>query len=191
MFTITPIIGKIRRQHSNLTKLEAAIAMVSAKYPVAELCKKYGVHQSVLQRWRSELLEKGCDIFNRQKKLKVDGPTPEDLERKIGQLTMDCLCWLLIGSFGATIVALFFAFQKELTLTLAGLAIFSTIGSSLKAAIDHETHREPAVITILVSASGISLFGIGAAFWGLFAGILAAFLLNWKKRDNEVVGRTA
>ncbi len=101
------------------------------------------------------------------------------------------LCWLLIGSFGATIVALFFAFPKELTLTLAGLAIFSTIGSSLKAAIDHETHREPAVITILVSASGISLFGIGAAFWGLFAGILAAFLLNWKKRDNVVVGRTA
>lgn len=101
------------------------------------------------------------------------------------------LCWLLIGSFGATIVALFFAFPKELTLSLAGLAIFSTIGSSLKAAVEHETHREPAVITILVSASGISFLGIGAAFWGLFAGIIATLLLNWKKRDISMVGRTA
>lgn len=92
------------------------------------------------------------------------------------------LCWLLIGSFGATIVALFFAFPKELTLTIAGLAIFSTIGSSLKTAMEEETQREPAVITILVSASGISLLGIGAAFWGLFAGILAWLLLHWKSR---------
>jgi transposase len=82
-------MGKIRKQHSNQTKLEAAIAMVSGKYPVAELCKKYEVHQSVLHRWKSELLDKGCDIFNRQKKVKIDGPTPEDLERKVGQLTMD------------------------------------------------------------------------------------------------------
>lgn len=101
------------------------------------------------------------------------------------------LCWLLIGTFGATVVALFFAFPRELTLAIAGLAIFSTIGSSLKVAIEHEKHREPAVITILVSASGISLFGIGAAFWGLCAGILASMLLNWKKREIAVVQTTA
>ncbi len=101
------------------------------------------------------------------------------------------LCWLFIGSFGATIVALFFAFPSELTLAIAGLAIFSTIGSSLKVALDEETQREPAVITILVSASGISLFGIGAAFWGLFAGILASMLLNWKKKELVAVASAA
>ena len=101
------------------------------------------------------------------------------------------LCWLFIGSFGATIVALFFAFPRELTLTIAGLAIFSTIGSSLKVALEEESKREPAIITILVSASGMSLFGIGAAFWGLFAGIIASLLLNWKKREIAVVGSTA
>ena len=100
-------------------------------------------------------------------------------------------CWLLIGSFGATIVALFFAFPQELTMTLAGLAVFSTIGSSLKVAMEEDTQREPAIITILVSASGISLLGIGAAFWGLFAGMLAWLVLHWKKKEVSVVGKIA
>jgi len=81
-------MGKIRKQHSNKTKLEAAIAMVSSKVPVAELCQKYGVHQSVLQRWRRELLEKGGEIFSRRKKSTEDH-APEDFQRKIGQLTME------------------------------------------------------------------------------------------------------
>ncbi|MDP3704389.1 MAG: benzoate/H(+) symporter BenE family transporter [Legionellaceae bacterium] len=91
------------------------------------------------------------------------------------------LCWLGIGAFGATVVAVFFAFPSELILAIAGLALFSTIGSSLKVALDAESQREPAVITILVSASGLSLFGIGAAFWGLIAGVLSSMLLNWHK----------
>ena len=93
------------------------------------------------------------------------------------------LCWLIIGILGATVVTLFFAFPKELILALAGLALFSTIGSSLKVALDDETQREPAIITILISASGLSLFGIGAAFWGLVAGVSASLLLNWKKQE--------
>lgn len=99
--------------------------------------------------------------------------------------------WLLIGTFGATVVALFFAFPRELTLAIAGLAIFSTIGSSLKVALEDEAQREPSIITILISASGITLFGIGAAFWGLFAGILASLLLNWKKRETAAIMKTA
>jgi benzoate membrane transport protein len=93
------------------------------------------------------------------------------------------LCWLLIGTFGATVVALFFAFPSELILAIAGLALLSTIGSSVKVALEEESQREPAIITILISASGISLFGIGAAFWGLIAGIAASWLLNWKRKE--------
>jgi benzoate membrane transport protein len=91
------------------------------------------------------------------------------------------LCWLLIGTFGATVVALFFAFPSELIAALAGLALFSSIGSSLHVALADDTHREPAIITILISASGVPLFGVGAAFWGLIVGVLASVLLNWKK----------
>ena len=99
------------------------------------------------------------------------------------------ICWLLIGIFGATIVTLFFAFPKELILAIAGLALLSTIGNSLKTALEEETQREPALITILVSASGISLLGIGAAFWGLIAGVLASMVLNWRKK--EAIARVA
>ena len=82
-------MGKIRRQHSSKTKLEAAIAMISGKSPVSELSQKYGVHPTVLQRWKNELLEGGPEIFSRRRKRKEDGPTVDDLQRKIGQLTMD------------------------------------------------------------------------------------------------------
>lgn len=82
-------MGKIRRQHSGKTKLEAAVAMISGKSPVSELSQKYGVHAAVLQRWKTELQEGGPEIFSRRRQKKEDGPTIDDLQRKIGQLTMD------------------------------------------------------------------------------------------------------
>ncbi len=97
------------------------------------------------------------------------------------------LCWLFIGTFGATIVTLFFAFPNELILAIAGLALLSTIANSLKVALDDEKDREPALITILVSASGFTLFGIAPAFWGLLAGILSSMLLNWRKTKRVVM----
>jgi benzoate membrane transport protein len=42
---------------------------------------------------------------------------------------------------------------------------------SLAGAMQHEAHRYPAVLTFAVTASGVSFFGIGAAFWGLAAGL--------------------
>lgn len=100
------------------------------------------------------------------------------------------ICWLTLGLFGATAVTLFFAFPRELILAIAGLALFSTIAASLKTALEVESQREPAIITILVSASGLSLFGIGAAFWGLVAGVSASVLLNWNKTSPAVAAYT-
>lgn len=90
-------------------------------------------------------------------------------------------CWIVFGLFGATVVALFSTFPKEIITSLAGLALLSTIGNSLKTALEIDSQRESALITILISASGVSLLGIGAAFWGLTAGILALFIFNWRK----------
>ncbi len=75
--------------------------------------------------------------------------------------------------------ALFAAFPKELVLAIAGTELFGTIGNSLAMALKDEGEREPALITFLVTASGLSLFGIGAAFWGLLAG--AATSLLWRR----------
>ncbi|HEX5276134.1 MAG TPA: benzoate/H(+) symporter BenE family transporter [Fluviicoccus sp.] len=81
--------------------------------------------------------------------------------------------YLLIGIFGATVSALFAAFPKELVLALAGLALLGTIGNGLATAVEREAEREPAIITFLVTASGVSLLGVGSAFWGIVAGGLA------------------
>ena len=44
-----------------------------------------------------------------------------------------------------------------------------------------EAQREPARVTFLVTASGVSLGGIGSAFWGGVAGAIALVILNWRK----------
>ncbi|STX48823.1 Inner membrane protein ydcO [Legionella hackeliae] len=95
------------------------------------------------------------------------------------------LFYLITGIFGATVVALFSAFPKELILAVTGLALLTPIANSLKAVVDDEKQRDAALITFLVSASGISLFGIGAAFWGLVSGVLSLTLLNYRKYRIE------
>lgn len=88
--------------------------------------------------------------------------------------------YLLVGIFGATVTAVFAAFPRELVVTIAGLALLGTIGNGLAAAVSAERDREPALVTFLVTASGFSAFGIGAAFWGLVAGVLALAVLRWR-----------
>ncbi len=88
--------------------------------------------------------------------------------------------YVLVGLFGATVAAVFAAFPKELVMAIAGLALFGTLGNSLAAAMREEHDREPALIAFLVTASGVSLAGIGSAFWGLLAGGLT--LLVWRRK---------
>ena len=86
--------------------------------------------------------------------------------------------YVLLGLFAATVGALFAAFPRELVWSVAGLALFNTIGGGLAAAVSDPGHREPALVTFLVTASGLSLFGVGAAFWGLVAGLVATLVLR-------------
>ncbi|HSW93209.1 MAG TPA: benzoate/H(+) symporter BenE family transporter [Gammaproteobacteria bacterium] len=92
---------------------------------------------------------------------------------------------LIAGLFGATVVALLFVLPAELTLTMAGLALLGTMCGSLKTAMEEETQREPALITFLVAASGVSLFETSAALWSLVAGILSYGILNAYKGGEE------
>lgn len=79
--------------------------------------------------------------------------------------------YLVIGVFGATVASTFAALPRELVMTIAGLALFGTIGSGLVSALSREQDREAALVTFLVTASGVTLAGVGAAFWGLVAGV--------------------
>ncbi|VTU32687.1 MULTISPECIES: benzoate/H(+) symporter BenE family transporter [unclassified Variovorax] len=81
--------------------------------------------------------------------------------------------YVVIGLFGAAVTGILTAFPKELVIAIAGLALLGTIGSGLAAAVRDESHREAALITFLVTLSGITIAGVGSAFWGVVAGAVA------------------
>ncbi len=102
-------------------------------------------------------------------------------KRYIAAVTVGVL-YIVVGLFGATVSSFFTALPPELVLAIAGLALLGTIGNSLVTALAPETAREPALITFLVTASGVTLLGIGSAFWGLLAGLLARLIAQSYRR---------
>lgn len=90
--------------------------------------------------------------------------------------------YIVVGLFGATVAAVFAAFPKELVACVAGIALFGTIANSLAMALREESDREAALVTFLVTASGLSLAGIGSAFWGLVAGGICLVALRPRAR---------
>ncbi|MDH4451110.1 MAG: benzoate/H(+) symporter BenE family transporter [Rhodoferax sp.] len=81
--------------------------------------------------------------------------------------------YVAIGLLGAAITGVLTAFPKELVAAIAGLALLGTIGAAMHAALQDERNREAALITFLVTLSGVVIAGIGSAFWGVVAGALA------------------
>ena len=90
--------------------------------------------------------------------------------------------YVAIGLFGAVITGLLTAFPKELVVAIAGLALLGTIGSGLAAALRDEAHREAALITFLVTLSGVTVAGVGSAFWGVVAGSAALFVQQYARK---------
>ena len=89
--------------------------------------------------------------------------------------------YVAIGLFGAVITGLLTAFPKELVVAIAGLALLGTIGNGLAAALRDESHREAALITFLVTLSGVVIVGVGSAFWGVVAGSIAIFVQQYRR----------
>ncbi|MBC9726550.1 benzoate/H(+) symporter BenE family transporter [Streptomyces sp. TRM68367] len=92
--------------------------------------------------------------------------------------------YLGVGVFGGAVSALLVALPTALVLGIAGLGLLATIASSLASALSDEGWRESALVTFLATASGITLLGIGSAFWGLLAGLLTA-MCGRRRRTTE------
>ena len=86
--------------------------------------------------------------------------------------------YILVGVFGTTLAALFVVLPPIFITTLAGLALLGAIGGSLATALVDLRGRETALITFLATAANITLFGLGGAFWGLAAGLVAHGLIH-------------
>ena len=87
--------------------------------------------------------------------------------------------YVALGCFGAVIAGLLMAFPRELVVAIAGIALLGTIANGLLVAMRDEQYREAALITFLVTLSGVSIAGIGSAFWGVMAGSIALFVQHY------------
>ncbi len=90
-----------------------------------------------------------------------------------------------LGLFGATIMAVLTAFPKELVAAIAGLALMGTIGSALAAALHKESDREAAMVTFLITLSGVVIGGVGSAFWGVVAGAVALAVQHYRPAKRQ------
>lgn len=86
--------------------------------------------------------------------------------------------YLVAGVLAASIAALFAAFPKALVIAVAAFALLGSIASGLTTAMQTPAERESALLTFMITASGMTLAGIGSAFWGVVGGMVALFVLR-------------
>lgn len=112
------------------------------------------------------------------------GPQAHPLpERRYTAAVVAGVLYIVIGCFAAAVTGVMTRFPKELVAAIAGLALLGTIGNALWSALQHEADREAALITFLVTLSGVVIAGIGSAFWGVVAGALALLVQHYRPRS--------
>ncbi len=79
--------------------------------------------------------------------------------------------WAGLGVFSPAILAVLVALPAPLMTALVALALLGPLMGALSGAFTAPQTRFAATVTLVVTASGTAFFGIGAAFWGLFAGL--------------------
>ena len=90
--------------------------------------------------------------------------------------------YILAGVFGGSVTGLMAALPVSWIQMLAGLALLGTISGSLFQALHNEAERDAAIVTFLVTASGLTVFGVGSAFWGLVVGGICYSVLTLFRR---------
>jgi benzoate membrane transport protein len=90
--------------------------------------------------------------------------------------------YLAVALFAAPLAGLFIAMPPGALAVLTGLALIGPLTGALSGAMAEPDHREAAVIAFAATASGVALFGVGSAFWGLLAGFVALAALRWRRR---------
>jgi benzoate membrane transport protein len=115
--------------------------------------------------------------------------SPEAHEDKARRYTAAVWCgtfYIAIGLFATAITGLLNAFPVELVRAIAALALLMTIANNLKVAMADDATREAAIITFLVTLSGVTIARIGSAFWGAVTGMIALLVLKPRNKSATV-----
>jgi benzoate membrane transport protein len=102
----------------------------------------------------------------------------ENPQRRYTAAMMAGVYYCIIGMVAGMVALVFAALPPELIAAIAGLALLGTVSNGLVGALREDTGREPAFICFAVTASGLTLWGVGSAFWGLVAGLIAALFFK-------------
>jgi len=107
-------------------------------------------------------------------------------ERRYTAAIMAGMFYCVMGLLGGAVAGVLAAFPEALIMGVAGFALLGTIASGLAVSLRDESHREAALITFLVTLSGVTLAGVGSAFWGLLAGTLTLFVEHYRRPRTEI-----
>ena len=155
----------------------AVIRASGYQLPVSKLLTLTGVATMVLAPFGAFALS-----FSAITAAMCMGPEAHEDRRRRYTAAVSCgALYVAIGLFGAVVTGLLTAFPPELVSMIAGLALLGTIGNGLAAALQDATHREAAMVTFLVTLSGVVVAGVGSAFWGVVAGSVALFVQHYRR----------
>jgi transposase-like protein len=77
-----------RRQYSAEFKAKLVLQVLSGEKTASELCRSHKLNANVLNRWRKEFLDHAASIFERSEMDSEAEQKISELERLVGQLTM-------------------------------------------------------------------------------------------------------
>lgn len=87
--------------------------------------------------------------------------------------------YLLLAIFSSLLVRLFLALPPTVIAALTGVALIPALIGAMESMMAAKSDRDPAILTFLATGSGLTLFGLGSAFWGLVVGFLALAASWW------------
>jgi benzoate membrane transport protein len=99
--------------------------------------------------------------------------------------------YLLMALFSPILIQLFLTLPREVIAVLTGLALVPALSGALETLLMSKTDREAGVLAFLATGSGLSLFGLGAAFWGLAVGLLALAARSFLEKTSSSSRQTA
>lgn len=105
------------------------------------------------------------------------GPDPQ---RRWWAAAIAGAAYVVFGLTAGAITALA-GVSPLLVQAVAGLALIGPFSASIAGALADPDQRDAAAVTFVVTASGLTLAGISAAFWGLLAGAVVLLLARWRR----------
>ena len=108
----------------------------------------------------------------------------EDPDRRYTAAVANGLFYLVAGLFGTSITGALRAFPPQLVHIVAALALLPAVGNGLHAMTADTRHRDAAVITFVVTLSGVTVARVGSPLWGVVAGATAIAISSFRSRPT-------